>query len=128
MDVVRVGVTNALAKFRGPDVMYGGWQQDAMQADISRPNPNGDDKLIDSTGVYNVYYVCEGAYGGNSVVRSPSPSLISTVQSLALADGASLVTTTTSSGFNELSMVFTNQFSQNSSPAFADSPGHFTCT
>jgi Ca2+-binding RTX toxin-like protein len=127
IDVVRPGTVDALAKFKGPDVMYGGWQQDAMQADVSSPSPNGDDKLIDSTGVYNIYYVCEGAYGGNSVVRSPSPSMQSTLQSLAAADGATTVATAGSSGFDELSMVFTNEFSQNSSPAFVDSPGSFTC-
>lgn len=127
LDVVRPGTQDPIAKFVGPDVHYGGWQQDALQGDLTSPDPNQLDKLIDSTGVYNIYYVCEGAYGGASVVRSPSPSLQSTLQSLAAADGATAVTTKNSSGFNELSMVFTNEFSKNSSPAFLDSPGHFTC-
>jgi Ca2+-binding RTX toxin-like protein len=127
LDVVRPGTANPRSKFMGPDVMYGGWQQDAMQGDLSSPSPNALDKLIDSTGVYNIYYVCEGAYGGASVVRSPSPSMQSTLQSLATADGAFSVPTKGSSGFDELSMVFTNEFSQNSNPAFLDSPGHFTC-
>jgi len=127
LDVVRPGVTNPIAKFVGPDVLYGGWQQDALQGDLTSPNPNNVDKLIDSTGVYNIYYVCEGAYGGHSVVRSPSPSMQSTLQTLATADGALSVATRGSSGFNEVSMVFTNEFSQNSSPAFLDSPGHFIC-
>jgi len=128
LDVVRPGMTNPKARFIGPDVLYGGWQQDALQGDLSSPSPNQMDKLIDSTGVYNIYYVCEGAYGGNSVVRSPSPSLITTVQSLAGADGATTVTAKGSSGFDEASIVFTGEFSQNSSPAFLDSPGNFTCT
>ncbi|HEX8004583.1 MAG TPA: hypothetical protein VF519_18000 [Mycobacteriales bacterium] len=127
LDVVRPGTANPKARFVGPDVLYGGWQQDALQGDLSSPNPNALDKLIDATGVYNIYYVCEGAYGGNSVVRTPSPSLISTLQSLATADGATAVTTKNSSGFDEASIVFTNEFSKNSSPAFADSPGNFTC-
>ena len=127
LDVVRPGVANPKAKFTGPDVLYGGWQQDALQGDLTSPSPNALDKLIDSTGVYNIYYVCEGAYGGASVVRSPSPSMQSTLQALATADGALSVATRGSSGFNEVSMVFTNEFSQNSSPAFLDSPGHFTC-
>ena len=127
LDVVRPGTANPKAKFVGPDVLYGGWQQDALQGDLSSPSPNMLDKLIDSTGSYNIYYVCEGAYGGASVVRTPSPSMQSTLQALATADGATAVTTKGSSGFDELSMVFTNEFSQNSSPTFLDSPGNFTC-
>jgi Ca2+-binding RTX toxin-like protein len=127
LDVVRPGTPDPKSKFIGPDVLYGGWQQDAMQGDLSSPSPNALDKLIDSTGVYNVYYVCEGAYGGASVVRSPSPSMQSTLQALALADGAVAVATRGTSGFNEVSLVFTSEFDQNSSPAFLDSPGHFTC-
>ena len=128
LDVVRPGTPNPRSKFVGPDVLYGGWQQDALQGDLTSPSPNELDKLIDATGVYNIYYVCEGAYGGNSVVRSPSPSMLTTLQSLAAADGATAVTTKNSSGFNETSIVFTNEFSKNSSPAFLDSPGNFTCT
>ncbi|MDQ1688555.1 MAG: hypothetical protein QOK42_1530, partial [Frankiaceae bacterium] len=104
------------------------WQQDAMQADVSSPNPNGDDKMIDSTGVYNIYYVCEGAYGGNSVVRSPSPSMVSAMQNLAIADGAVGAATASTSGYDELSTVFTNDFGKNSNPAYTDGLGHFTCT
>jgi hypothetical protein len=51
----------------------------------------------------------------------------STLQALATADGAPAAATSGTSGFDEISMVFTNQFSQNSSPAFLDSPGHFIC-
>ncbi|HEV2890755.1 MAG TPA: calcium-binding protein [Frankiaceae bacterium] len=128
LDVVRPGTANPKARFVGPDVLYGGWDQDAMQGDLSSPSPNALDKLIDGTGVYNIYYVCEGAYGGNSVVRSPSPSMLTTLQALSSADGASAVTTKGSSGYVETSIVFTNEFTKNSSPAFLDSPGNFTCT
>lgn len=127
LDVVRPGTTDPRSKFVGPDVLYGGWQQDALQGDLTSPSPSAFDKLIDATGVYNIYYVCEGAYGGNSVVRSPSPSMLTTLQSLATASGAVGVTTPGTSGFDETSIVFTGEFSQNSSPAFLDSPGNFTC-
>ena len=62
--------------FKGIDYMYGGWGQDGMQADVSKPSPsNQTDKMVDGTGAYNGYFVCEGAYGGNSVMRLLSPAM-----------------------------------------------------
>jgi hypothetical protein len=46
---------------------------------------------------------------------------------VATAVGARAPATSGTSGFDEISMVFTNQFGQNSNPAFVDSPGHFIC-
>ena len=109
------------------DVIYGGWDQDAMQANVGQPGPRSGDRLIDWVGAYNVYYTCPGAYGEGVITRMISPDLIAYLQQLSEADGAYDTMTNGSSGFRELAMVFPNQAGQNSHPPHPDHPGHFTC-
>ena len=43
--------------------------------------------MVDSTGAYNGYFVCEGAYGGNSVMRQLSPDMETFWQKVSTDDG-----------------------------------------
>ncbi len=114
--------------FKGMDFMYGGWGADGMQADWSKPSPDhGTDKMVDGTGSYNGYFVCEGAYGGNSVMRLLSPAMQKFWQRLAAGDGALGAATTGSSGWWELSMVFNGDRSANANPVYDLNPAHFVC-
>jgi hypothetical protein len=114
--------------FKGMDFMYGGWGPDGMQADWSKPSPDhGTDKMVDATGTYNGYFVCEGAYGGNSIMRLLSPSMQAFWQQVAADDGLTTVTTTNSSNWWELSMVFNGDRSKNANPVYDINPAHFVC-
>ena len=72
----------------GSDVVLGGDGPDALQADLGGAGPTPGDRLVDWNGAYNVYFVCQGAYGAGYVLRVPSPSVVSAFQALATADGA----------------------------------------
>jgi Ca2+-binding RTX toxin-like protein len=113
--------------YQGLDIIYGGWDQDAMQADVGGPGPVPGDRLLDWVGAYNVYYTCPAAYGEGVMTRGHSPQVINFLETLSEADGAILSDTNGSSGFRELGMVFPNQGGQNSHPPHPDNPGHFTC-
>jgi len=109
--------------YEGYDYIYGGWGQDAMQADVGQNGPGPGDRLLDWVGAYNAYYKCGGAYGEFVITRSHSPSLIQFLLDLAAADGA-----TGLSGAAEAAIVYPEQASDNSNPVHPDNPGHFTCT
>lgn len=109
------------------DYAYGGWGQDALQANIGDTGPVPGDRLMDWLGAYNAYYVCPGAYSERMITRSLSPGMIRFLQDLAQGDGAGNTSSHASSGFRELGMVFPSQAKDNSSPVHPDNPGHFTC-
>jgi Ca2+-binding RTX toxin-like protein len=109
------------------DYIYGGWSQDAMQANIGGPGPVPGDRLFDWAGNYNVYYVCSPAYGERVITRSHSPSIIRFLQDMAEADGALTPMTEGSSGFHEIAIVFPKESGKNANPPHTDAPGHFTC-
>jgi Ca2+-binding RTX toxin-like protein len=110
------------------DYMYGGWDQDAMQANIGDAGPVPGDRLIDWVGAYNAYYLCPGLYGDYVATRALDPGMVEFLQALAEGDGALSPALNTSSGFQEVGMVFNNQAKSNSSPIHPDTPGHFTCS
>ena len=128
LDVVSPTSGDPDTDFKGVDLLFGGWGPDRLQADRSQPSPNGEDKLLDASGAYNAYFVCEGAYGGHSIVRKLSPDAEIYLQELSLADGAVDVRRSGSSGFRELSMIFKGDYNSNSSPKHPDHPGNFTCS
>jgi Ca2+-binding RTX toxin-like protein len=113
--------------FQNIDYIYGGWDQDAMQADVADTGPVPGDRLIDWVGAYNVYYLCPGLYGEYVITRDHSPHIVSFLQSLAAGDGAANTASGGSSGFNEIAIVFSKDIQQNSHPPHPDNPGHFTC-
>ncbi len=109
------------------DYIYGGWDQDAMQADVVDTGPVPGDRLIDWVGAYNVYYVCHAAYGEFVITRDPSPSMRGFLQQLGAADGAVDTSSRGTSGFKEVAMVFPREARHNSQPIHPDTPGHFVC-
>jgi len=109
------------------DILYGGWGQDAMQADQYEKGNAPGDRLIDWVGVYNIYYLCGKQYGEFVITRSPSPSVIDFLVQLAASDGAPDAGLAGSSGFEELALVLKGDFSRNSHPIHVDTPGHATC-
>jgi hypothetical protein len=113
--------------YQGVDYVYGGWDQDAMQANIGDEGPVPGDRLLDWVGTYNVYYLCPGLYGEFVVTRDHSPAIIDFLQQLSRGDGAVETATEGSSGFRELAMVFPNEGGQNAHPVHEDTPGHFVC-
>ena len=116
----------ARAPTNGVDLEYGGWGQDALQADDS-PKGQPGDRLLDWVGSYNVYYVCTGAYGAETIIRSHTASVVDLLRAVAASDGAVDVTLAGSSGFTELGLVLSGDYNSNNSPIHPDSPGHFTC-
>ncbi|QIK65874.1 calcium-binding protein [Nocardioides sp. HDW12B] len=114
--------------FKGIDFMYGGWGQDGMQADVSKPSPsNQTDKMVDGTGAYNGYFVCEGAYGGNSVMRLLSPAMESFWQQVAADDGLVSAASSKTSGWWELGMVYNADRGSNANPVYSLNPANFVC-
>lgn len=118
---------NGHDNYQDVDYIYGGWGQDAMQADVGDNGPVAGDRLIDWVGAYNVYYLCPALYGEFVITRSHSPSVIEFLQQLAEGDGALQPADNGSSGFNEVAMVFPREARYNSQPVHPDNPGHFTC-
>jgi Ca2+-binding RTX toxin-like protein len=116
--------------YRGLDLIYGGWAQDALQANEGGNGPVPGDRLIDWDGAYNAYYVCPPTFGEHITTRQMSPSLLTFLIALAGHDGATTVGTpnrATSSGFDELALVYREDIPFNANPAHPDTPGHFTC-
>jgi len=109
------------------DYVYGGWDQDAMQANIGDEGPVPGDRLIDWVGAYNAYYLCPGLYGEFVATRSLNPSMIKFLQMLSEGDGAFTVTDSGASGWDELAMVYNTDTKDNAHPPHPDTPGHFVC-
>ncbi len=49
--------------YHGIDFHYGGYDQDAMQANVADNGPIAGDRLFDWVGAYNIYYLCPATYG-----------------------------------------------------------------
>ncbi len=112
---------------QGLDLLYGGWDQDTLQADFQQNGPGIADRLVDWAGQYNTYFICHGG-GAGTVIRSPDPSTILYLQNVAEARGAFQVKTpATSSGFNEAAIVFTGDIKNNNNPANPEGRGMGIC-
>ena len=114
---------------QGIDWIYGGWDRDVMQADVADEGPNEGDRLLDWTGVYNLYTHCNPAYGGFNDVREFSPAFKAFLEKWAYGVGAGPdqvnVTAAGQSGFRELGLVHQKDIKPNSGKAFSTTPGHF---
>ena len=114
---------------QGIDWMYGGWDRDVMQADVADNGPNQGDRLLDWNGAYNLYTHCNAAYGGYNDVRQHSPAWQSFLQqwSYSLGTGGSStdVTTSGTSAFDELALVYTGDNAHGAGSAYPTTPGHF---
>ncbi|WP_436687450.1 calcium-binding protein [Micromonospora sp. URMC 106] len=120
----------------GTDWMYGGWDRDVLQGDVTANGPNNGDRLFDWNGAYNMFTHCNSAYGGFNDVRQHSPAMQEFLTRLAWASGAGRsptdVTTAGTSAFLELSYVYPrDNREQGAGTAFPGTPGHFdqpSCT
>ena len=114
---------------QGIDWMYGGWDRDVMQGNVTDEGPNPGDRLLDWTGAYNLYTHCNAAYGGFNDVREFAPQWQEFLRRLAFALGAGPtqadVDGSTKSGYRELALVYTADVKANSGPAVSATPGHF---
>lgn len=113
--------------FEGFDFIYGGWDQDALQANEGGNGPVPGDRMIDWAGAYNAYYLCPSTYGDWVSTRALDPGMVTFLQDMSQGDGAVDTKTPGSSGFRELGIVFANQVKDNTKPIHPDTPAHFTC-
>lgn len=114
----------------GTDWMYGGWDRDVMQGNVTNNGPNVGDRMIDWTGAYNLYTHCNAAYGGMNDIRLLVPDLHTFLTKLAWGDGAGQVeadaTTAGRSAYRELAFTYQEDFQAHGiGPAFPGTPGHF---
>ncbi|MHA3837473.1 calcium-binding protein [Terrabacter sp. AAH1] len=114
---------------QGTDWIYGGWDRDVLQGDVSANGPNPGDRLIDWNGAYNLFTHCNSAYGGFNDVRQHSPAMQDFLQQLAWTSSAGRpgtdVTTAGSSAFRELAMVHPGETAHGAGSAYPGTPGHF---
>jgi hypothetical protein len=117
---------------KGTDWMYGGWDRDVMEGDVAANGPNPGDRMIDWTGVVNLYNHCNSAYGGFNDVRQFSPEMQDFLQRWAYAIGGGQTLTGPngvlqkgSSGYDELALVYNADVNDNSGSAYPTTPGHF---
>jgi hypothetical protein len=105
-----------------------------MQGDQSANGPNPGDRLIDWSGVYNLYSHCNAAYGGYNDVRIPSPAMQTFLQEWATGIGAGRpasggtadVLTPGTSAYDELALVYTGDGKDHGTgSAYPTTPGHF---
>ncbi|KAB1907212.1 calcium-binding protein [Micromonospora sp. AMSO31t] len=120
----------------GTDWIYGGWDRDVLQGDVTQNGPNNGDRLLDWNGAYNLFTHCNSAYGGFNDVRQHSPAMQNFLGQVAWATGAgrgaSDVTTAGTSAFLELALTYPrDNRDHGAGPAFPGTPGHFdtpSCT
>jgi hypothetical protein len=110
--------------------MYGGWDRDVMQGDVSQNGPNPGDRMIDWNGAYNLYSGCNAAYGGFNDIRQHSPAMQTFLQGVTFADGAgqqrSDTSTAGTSGYVELALAYPGADNAHAAgSAFPTTPGHF---
>ena len=119
---------------QGVDWVYGGWDRDVMQGDLSENGPHPGDRLIDWSGVYNLYSHCNAAYGGFTDVRIPAPAVLAFVQQWSTGLGAGRpgspgtpdVLTAGTSAYDELALVYTgDDKAHGTGSAYPTTPGHF---
>ncbi|WP_117213588.1 calcium-binding protein [Allorhizocola rhizosphaerae] len=115
---------------QGTDWIYGGWDRDAMQADVAQNGPNAGDRLMDWNGAYNLYTHCNAAYGGYNDIRQHSPSMQEFLTMVAWASGAGRtaadVTTAGTSAFRELAYTYQSDTTEHGAGrAYPGTPGHF---
>ena len=127
------GVVYGQDNFENIDYLYGGWDQDSLQANEGENGPHPGDRLLDWGGSYNGYYLCPSTYGDWVSTRAIAPGLIGFLQSMSWGDGAGTgatsaqATTAGTSAFRETAIVFANEVKDNTNPIHPDTPAHFTC-
>ena len=65
--------STAQENFEGIDYIYGGWDQDTLQANEGDNGPAIGDRLLDWGGSFNGYYLCPSTYGDWVSTRAIAP-------------------------------------------------------
>ncbi|MBC7549788.1 MAG: hypothetical protein H7269_02605 [Cellulomonas sp.] len=99
----------------GRDLVSGGRGADRLQADEGDAGKTPGDRLVDWTGVHNLYMVCGGAYGAGRIIDRADPATITLLGELARSTG--------SVGDDELSLPASGEETTKHPLA----PGNFTC-
>lgn len=108
----------------GDNLVYGGRGRDVLAADSGAGGPRPGDRLINFYGSYNLFLVCDGAYGAGRVLRQPSPGVLDALIELAGADGAFEVHDEASSGWHQLALVTREHAAANRGQPHPDHPGN----
>ncbi|WP_212830063.1 calcium-binding protein [Catellatospora sp. TT07R-123] len=119
----------------GVDFIYGGWDRDVLQGDVSVNGPDTGDRLFDWHGNYNLFTVCNASYGGDNAIRSPSPHTREFLMNVAWGGGAGRnaadAATSGTSAYREIAIVYPADNDHGSGSAYPGTPGHFdapSCT
>jgi Ca2+-binding RTX toxin-like protein len=114
---------------QGTDWIYGGWDRDVMQGNVTEPGPNAGDRMWDWTGAFNLYTHCDPDYGGYNDQRTRSPQMEQFLELLAYDSGigSSLadVRNPSSSAYRELALVYKTDTKDNNGKSYPTTPGHF---
>jgi hypothetical protein len=114
---------------QGTDWIYGGWDRDVMQGNVTEPGPNAGDRMWDWTGAFNLYTHCDPDYGGYNDQRARSPQMEQFLEMLAYDSGVGstlpAVQNPTSSAYRELALVYKTDTKDNNGKAYPTTPGHF---
>ena len=106
-----------------------------MQGDLSENGPHPGDRLMDWSGVYNLYSHCNAAYGGFTDVRTHSPAVQDFLQQWAAGNGAGRPAgagavadsvTPGTSAYDELALAYPGSDNSHATgSAYPSTPGHF---
>ena len=114
--------------FEGIDYLYGGWDQDTMQANEGDNGPKPGDRLLDWAGVLQrllplPVHVRRLGLDPRRSHRAWSRSC----RRCRRASARRRRPPRGSSGFRETAIVFPNEHGKNTNPVHPDTPAHFTC-
>jgi Ca2+-binding RTX toxin-like protein len=125
--------TGALPQhYQGTDWLYGGYDRDVLEGNVTANGPNPGDRLMDWVGAFNLYNHCNAAYGGFNDVRQFSPGMQAFMQGWAYGLGVGSspadVATPGTTGFSELGFVYNKNpdIQSNSGSPYSGTPGNFT--
>lgn len=114
---------------QGTDWIYGGFDRDVMQGNVTDPGPNAGDRMWDWTGAFNLYTHCDPDYGGYNDQRARSPQMELFLELLAYDSGVGVsladVRDGSSSAYGELALVYKQDTKDNNGKAYPTTPGHF---
>jgi Ca2+-binding RTX toxin-like protein len=108
----------------GDDLIYGGRLRDVLHADRGRAGPAPGDRLADWYGSYNLYLICDSAYGAGRTLRDITPDIVGALQQLGTADGAFDIMTKTSSGYAQIALVIDEFTGENRGAPHPNHPGN----
>ena len=97
------------------DTVNGGRGADMLQADVGDTGRTPGDRLLDWTGIHNLYAVCAGAYGAGKIQNKFDPTTADVLRELARSTG--------SVGLDEIALPGNGE--ETSPHPLA--PGNFTC-